>query len=271
MAGNKKTGLGTESRLLTDVLQEAGEVAMRFFSRDPVVRQKSDSTPVTEADFAVDRHIRRRLLGGFPDDGWISEESVRQASGDQGRAWIVDPIDGTRAFVRERDDWCISIALVQSGCPILAGILHVTKGDLYLAQAGGGTTLNGQLVAVSKTTRVNGAKIVAYQHALGREEWPRSWPELQYRKLNSMALRLASVASGENDAVVTLSRKSDWDLAAGDLLVQEAGGNITDFAGRRFIYGGEVLRKPNIVAAGKPLHSALLDRTAEWPVEDDGD
>jgi myo-inositol-1(or 4)-monophosphatase len=263
---NRQPEIADVQAALHDVLREAGEVALKFFGRDPVVQMKKDNTPVTEADFAVDRHINKRLRDLSPGYGWISEESQTEPARDTSRTWIVDPIDGTRAFVRERDDWCISIGLIEDGEVILAGIYQPRGDDLYEACRGFGATLNGRPASVSSNRKIDGCRMIAYREALSRPEWPEPWPEMTYGHLNSMALRLAKVASGASDAVVTLSGKSDWDLAAGDLLVQEAGGKITDFGGQLFQYGGDVLRKPDIVAAGRYLHPDLVERTRNWPL-----
>jgi len=256
---------GIQATLHT-VLREAGDVALTYFGRDPVVQTKKDNTPVTEADYAVDRHINTRLREACPGFGWISEESQTEPARKTSRMWIVDPIDGTRAFVNERDDWCVSIGLVEDGDVILAGIYQPCTDDLYEARRGFGATLNGQQASVSGKRSVDGCRVIAYKQALARPEWPEPWPDMTYGHLNSMALRLANVASGASDAVVTLSGKSDWDLAAGDLLVQEAGGKITDFGGQPFRYGGDELRKPDIVAAGRFLHPDLVARTRNWPL-----
>ncbi len=266
MPASSEADIADVQAALHKVLREAGEVALKFFGRNPVVQTKEDNTPVTEADFAVDRHINTRLREVCPGYGWISEESHAEPALKSSRTWIVDPIDGTRAFVRERDDWCISIGLVENGEVILAGIYQPRTGDIYEAHRGYGATLNGRPASVSPKRKIEGCRVIAYEQALSRPEWPEPWPDMTYSHLNSMALRLANVASGDSDAVVTLSGKSDWDLAAGDLLVQEAGGKITDFGGQPFRYGGDVLRKPDIVAAGKFLHPGLVERTRNWPL-----
>ncbi len=260
--------LGAEQTLLHDILREAGDIALKHFRQSIAVTTKDDNTPVTEADFAVDRHLKKRLLEAFPDYGWVSEESQTEPDRETGRVWVVDPIDGTRAFVHDRDDWCVSVALVENGSPVLAGIYRACTDDMYEARITAGATLNNKPMKVTARRKPDGCRVVAYEDALRRPEWHEPWPEMSYQKLNSMALRLAVVASGDCDAVVTLSGKSDWDLAAGDLLVHEAGGKITDFSGQPFDYGGAFLRKPNIVAAGSLLHSDLLDRTKKWSQSD---
>ncbi len=265
MPDSRQSTTAEAQAALHEVLREAGEVALRYFGRDPIVKTKKDNTPVTEADIAVDRHIYARLRAACPGYGWISEESQTEPAHKTNRTWIVDPIDGTRAFVRKRDDWCVSIGLVEDGKVILAGIYQPRTDDLYEARLGYGAILNGHPARVSPKRKIKGCRVIAYKEALSRPEWPEPWPDMTYGHLNSMALRLANIASGASDAMITLSGKSDWDLAAGDLLVQEAGGKITDFGGQPFQYGGDVLRKPDIIAAGKYLHPGLVDRTRNWP------
>lgn len=243
----------------------AGECALSFFRKDPKSWTKSGGTPVTEADLAADAVLRRELAAaGKSDYGWISEESPRRHQATTGRCWIVDPIDGTRAFLRGEEDWAVCAALVENGRPLVACIFQPARARLYEAAIGGGAQLNGEPLKASPRRRLQGCRMIGYRDAFKSGRWGKPWPPMQVRPVNSMALRLAMVASAEADATLTINAKSDWDLAAADLLVQEAGGKITDFAGRPFSYGGAETRKPDVTASGPALSDALLTRTRRW-------
>jgi len=258
------TALGAERDVLCAAIHQAGETALDYFRDDNKVTKKQDNTPVTEADFASDRVLRDRLLSAFPDYGWISEESAQQTGRHNNRTWIVDPIDGTRAFVRGHEDWCISAALIDGDRPVLAAIFLPCSDDLYLATFGGGASLNGHPLQTSGRSDVAGCRMIGYQDLFRSRKWAKRWPTMTIESYNSMAVRMARVAQGHGDATLTVNAKSDWDLAAADLLVQEAGGIVTDIWGEPFRYGRSPLRKPNVLASGAMLHGNLVDLSRGW-------
>ncbi|HXK54026.1 MAG TPA: 3'(2'),5'-bisphosphate nucleotidase CysQ [Hyphomicrobiales bacterium] len=251
---------GAEMALLEEAVRAAAKVAMGFFGKDPKSWKKDkDNSPVSEADLATDEVLRRLLTAARPGFGWISEESAHKPPAEgEDRMWIVDPIDGTRGFLGGRPEWAVSAALVQGRRP-LAGIVFNPAADrLYAATTGGGAFLNGRPIKAPPGGSLTGARMLAYDGALRDGRWSRPWPEMQIERVNSIAYRLCLVASGDFDASISTSPKSDWDLAAADLIVHEAGGRVTAFNGASFVYNRHAFRHPNVVCAGTVLHERLL-------------
>ncbi len=243
---------------LADAVQEAGALAMRKFRTPFKTWTKNQSSPVSEVDIELDELLHRRLAAHDPGYGWLSEETTDDpARLDTRRVWIVDPIDGTRGFIAGMPDWTVVAALVEDGRPVTAAVYAPVDGELFLAEAGKGTTLNGVPIAASggetlAGVRANGAKRRLETLATivpGIEILPR---------LNSLALRLARVAQGRFDLVFSAGQSRDWDLAASDLLVQEAGGLLTDWDGRTLVYNRPEPVHGPLMAAGRARHAALL-------------
>jgi len=248
--------------LLADVMAEAGKLALGFFKRNLDHWKKSDNTPVTEADIAVNQLLNQRLLAARQDYGWLSEETEDDTSRlSKKRVWVVDPIDGTRAFLRGRNDWTISVAVVENGKSISAAVLHPTSAMLFTAVAGGGAYVNEKPIATTDAQNLLNCRMAANSGAFRPELWHTPWPEMTITSYNSMALRLCHVAQGREDATVTIRSKSDWDLAAAALLVQEAGGRITSTDGKPLIYNGIHPVHDTIAAAGSRLHNILMQQS----------
>ncbi len=247
--------------LLETVIREAGLLALKYFKTDFNHWKKEDRTPVSEADIAVDQLLKQRLLSASGDYGWLSEETEddRHRLNKQ-RVWVVDPIDGTRAYLRGRDDWTISVALVENGKPVIAAVLHPTSQMLFTAVAGAGAYVNKKPISTTPAQNLQHCRMAANTGAFRPALWQSPWPEMTITSYNSMALRLAHVAQGHEDATVTIRSKSDWDLAAADLLVQEAGGRVTTLDGRPLVYNGIHPVHENIAAAGPTLHKILMQQ-----------
>ena len=252
---------------LAAVLREAGAIALKTFRMPLKTWLKAHASPVSEADIAVDDYLRERLAGAQSGCGWLSEESVQDRASAEARAlWIVDPIDGTRAYLAGQSDWAISAALVADGRPLLAGVFAPVSDELFLAVAGGGATRNGSPMAASRGSaladiRVSGPKRLV--RALATTE-PRI---TVVPRIGSLALRLVRVAEGAIDIAFAGGNSHDWDLAGADLLVHEAGGAITDLAGRGLTYNRPDLSHGTLMAAGVARHAALVALTREWRVE----
>lgn len=247
--------------LLTFVIREAGQLALGYFRKDFDHWKKKDNTPVTEADLAVNQFLKQRLLAMRPDYGWLSEETEDDAARlKKQRVWVVDPIDGTRAFLRGSEDWTISVAIVENGKSIAGAILHPISALLFTAIAGGGATVNQKPISTTPVKNLLHCRMAANTGAFKPEYWQTPWPEMKITSYNSMALRLCHVAQGQEDAAVTISSKSDWDLAAASLLVQEAGGRVTTLTGKPLIYNGIHPVHENIAASGSALHDVLMQQ-----------
>lgn len=252
------TGFDADLELVRDAAREAGELAMRYFRRDPQVWMKAGNSPVTEGDLAVDRLLRDRLSAARPDYGWLSEETADSPKRlSAARTFVVDPIDGTRGFIAGSDEWCVSVAVVEAGRPV-AGVLDCpVKKEVYAARAGGGAVCNGKAIAVREPAdepRVGGPK--ALIEAMP-EPSRRHFVSVSY--IPSLAYRLALVAAGRIDATFIKASSHDWDLAAADLILAEAGGMILDRQGETPFYARRETRHGTLVAGS----GLLLDEMAQ--------
>lgn len=253
--------LETDARLIRAVITEAGEMAAQLATRGLKGWDKSPNNPVSEADLAVDDLIKRRLCGSRPDYGWLSEETAdNPARLECARVWVVDPIDGTRAFLKGRDGWCVSIALVEHGVPVLGALNAPARGLLFTARAGHGATLNGARIQASGATMLDGIRMLAAQDMFNPRFWPEPWPAMQVSSANSIALRLGLVAAGEGDVALALSPKSEWDVAAAQLILEEAGGRLTTQTGAVPRYNQLEPVVPMLVASAPGLHAEVLGR-----------
>jgi len=253
---------------LAAVMREAGEIALASSKRAFKHWTKEGDSPVSEADIAVNDFLVTHLPPLRPDAGWLSEETeddlVRTSSG---AVWIVDPIDGTRAFIQGRTDWSIAVALVEDTRPVVAAIYAPVTNEMFLGARESGATLNGTPVRASAGDTLNGARLAGPQSYL---KWLTQMNSrvLPQPKIHSLALRLARVAAGELDAALASRNSHDWDLAAADLMIHEAGGTLSDFSGHALRYNQAETKHGSLIAAGIDRHRALIelvrDRTAEF-------
>jgi myo-inositol-1(or 4)-monophosphatase len=255
--------LAADFHLLQQAVTEAGKVALSYFCRDIEVKRKLDGSEVSEADLAVDLALKRALGDSRPSYGWLSEETEDTVRRLERRfVWMVDPIDGTNAFLRRVPEWTISAALVEDGSPMAGVVFNPAKQEFFHALRGEGAFLNGAPILVSDRSSLEGARIIASGGLFKKRVWTEPWPGVQSRWVNSVAYRLALVAAGTADATLSLSAKSEWDLAAGVLLVEEAGGTVTDHHGHALRFNRPVPRFPSLVAAPPRLHAKLIERTS---------
>ncbi len=245
---------------LPAIMREAGALALRTF-RDGALRSwlKEKSSPVSEADIAVNDFLHQHLRAEVPQAGWLSEETEDAASRMHTDAvWIVDPIDGTRAYIEGLTNWTIAVALAEAGRPAVAALYAPATDEMFLAAAGAGATLNGKRLQTNSSDTLDGANIAGPRSTLARlrELQPQIVAE---PKIHSLALRFARVAQGALDAAFASRNSHDWDLAAADLLVHEAGGALTDFAGHVLTYNRAEPVHGSLVAAGLARHKVLVN------------
>lgn len=243
---------------------EAGTIAMDLFRLGSATAartwSKSGGSPVTEADIGVDTFLRIRLSELLPEAAWLSEETVDDAQRLSHRyVWVVDPIDGTRAFMQGSPDWAVCVALLDQGAPIL-GIVHAPACNAtYRALAGGGATCNGEAIHASSAGSLAGARIAGPKPML---EALAQFEDFEaVGRIPSLALRLTRIADGTIDAGLISPDARDWDLAAADLVLSEAGGRLTDGEGRPVVYNREIPVHGMLAASnGKlavPLQAAI--------------
>jgi myo-inositol-1(or 4)-monophosphatase len=253
--------------LLVVAVREAGALALKTFRGELKSWTKGGTSPVSEADLAVDALLRERLLA-IHDVGWLSEETdddpARLGETD---VWVVDPIDGTRAYLAGLPDWAISAALVSGGRPIVAALYAPVTDELFLSIAGRGATVNGTPIETSVGDQLAGATFSGAKRRL--DSLAAVEPRIEsVPRVPSLALRLARVATGALDGTFAAPNSHDWDLAAADLLVHEAGGLLTTLTGQSVIYNRTHPVHEALVAAGRARHAVLLglirDRLAEF-------
>ncbi|MCV0429860.1 MAG: 3'(2'),5'-bisphosphate nucleotidase CysQ [Roseibium sp.] len=256
-------GPAEDLKLLEAAARQAGALALEYFGRDPETWLKGNRSPVSEADLAVDLFLTDQLRSARPDYGWLSEETADDPSRlDCARVFIVDPIDGTRAFLAGGDEWTVSVAVVEDGRPIAGAVFCPRRDEMFVARSGGGSWLNGNRVHVSEHATVSGATLSG-PHSIVANKDVLAAGFIGTGILRSLAYRLTMVAAGRIDVGTARGGPSDWDLAAADLLVQEAGGKLTDLSGRSLIYNRAKTGHPALIATSSTLFEparAVLDR-----------
>jgi myo-inositol-1(or 4)-monophosphatase len=252
--------LQQQAARLADGVREAGALALSMFKTPLKSWTKGEAlSPVSAADIAVDVLLRERLTGDGTAIGWLSEESVDDpARLDARYVWIVDPIDGTRAYIAGLPNWAVSAALVENGRPVAACLYAPVTDEFFTAGVGEGAKRNGVAITVTPGAELVQARIAAPRKFLDRLQAVAP-PFVIMPRTHSLALRLARVAEGTFDAAVAGGSSHDWDLAAADLLVHEAGGALTSFGGGTVTYNRPVPRHGMLVAAGRDRHAALIE------------
>jgi myo-inositol-1(or 4)-monophosphatase len=247
----------SDAQLLEAAVREAGALAQTLFRQQVRKWNKPDGSPVSEADVAVDRLLKARLQGLRPTYGWLSEETPDHESRlDCERIWIADPIDGTRSFISGGDRWCIGAALIAQGRPVLAAVYRPVTEHYYMAQSGSGAFLNGVRIHVGTRDSLGGARLAGSRKALSRFA---SRDIVADTNLDvPLLLRLCRVAGGETDGAYAPGNKNDWDLAAGDLLVHEAGGCVTALDGSDYIYNRRQTYQAGLVAGNHAVHRDMM-------------
>jgi myo-inositol-1(or 4)-monophosphatase len=243
-------------QLISEAARIALGIAAAHFGKSPETWSKDGGSPVSVADIEVDQFLRKMLLAARPDYGWVSEETaddpIRMT---RRRIFVVDPIDGTRAFIAGDRNWCVSIAIVENGLPT-AGVLAGPSADgFYAAHRGGGATLEGKPMRLSQSQ--DRAQLLI---AGPKKGFPLTYPanSVVVPRIPSLALRIARVASGEVDLACAGANSHEWDIAAADLILSEAGGRLTDVEGNGVRYNREALSQRALIAAKRELHSGLL-------------
>ena len=250
--------------LILEAAQEAGALARDIRRKGLEVEYKADdNSPVTNADLAADRLLTERLRQARPDYGWLSEETADAKDRlTCRRIFVVDPIDGTRAFLKGRPWWSVAIAVVEDGLPIAGAVFAPEVGELYGAALGQGATRNGESIRHSAVNGLEDCRMVGDPIVFGHWSWPRPWPAMRIEQRSSTAYRMCLVAAGEFDAAVAPVRKSDWDVAAGDLIAREAGCFVGDHNGLGFRYNLARPSQASLICATPGLAPLILERVS---------
>jgi myo-inositol-1(or 4)-monophosphatase len=248
--------------LVHQTTREAGAMARGFFRQGAQstarMWSKAGGSPVTEADVAVDAFLKVRLSQALPEAGWLSEETADDPSRLGRRlVWIVDPIDGTRAFIAGHPDWSVAVALLDEGRPVVGVVYAPAHDAFYEAERGAGARLNGAPIRVSARDTLPGIRVAGPKPQVERLE-RQAGPVHRVERIPSLALRLVRVADGSIDAGLVSSDSRDWDLAAADLILAEAGGQVSDLEGRPLRYNRPDPIHGELLAASRRLHPTLI-------------
>ena len=260
---NKETGyLEKEKQHALTAAREAGAIIRAVYSTNYTVDYKDSrgNSPVTIADRDANHKIHEILQGGFPAYGWLSEETVDSpARLSRRRVWVVDPMDGTKEFIQKIPEFAVSIALVEDGVPILGVIYNPPLDQMYWAVRGQGAWCGEQPLRVSPLARLTEATILSSRSETKRGEWDAFKNAFKTRPTGSIAYKLSLIGSGEADATFTLVPKNEWDICAGVLLVEEAGGKVSNLDGTPVAFNQPKTLLPGLIASNTLLHEQILE------------
>jgi myo-inositol-1(or 4)-monophosphatase len=258
--------LARDAALLTKTVREAGALALSLFRTELKNWIKGTSSPVSEADIAVNDLLEQKLRSATPDYGWLSEESADdEARLGKRLTWIVDPIDGTRSYLAGREDWCVSVALVEDASPVLAAVYAPASEEFFFAARKRGATRNDVPVQATSGTDLDFARVAGPKPLVQRLSEPEGEISLHPR-IGSLALRLCRVAHGALDAAFAGGNSHDWDLAAANLIVQEADGKMTALSGDVITYNRREVAHGVLVAAGRDRHARIVEHFRNHPL-----
>ncbi|MBR0552881.1 3'(2'),5'-bisphosphate nucleotidase CysQ [Stakelama marina] len=248
----------TLSDRVREIAAEAGALALSRWRTDFRRWEKSPGNPVCEVDIEIDRLLRDRLGTLLPDAGWLSEETKDNADRlGAARVWVVDPIDGTRDYIRGREGWAVSIALVDHGRPVIGVLDAPARDEHWHAEAGKGSYRGAHRLTASARSELVGARVPA-------DQLPKADRDLvAVAKPNSIALRIAMVAAGEADLVATVRWGHEWDVAAAVLIAQQAGAEVSDALGQPLRFNAPEARAFGVLATAPAIHDAAVARLAE--------
>ncbi len=258
--------LARDAALLKHSVREAGALALSLFRTELKNWTKGASSPVSEADIRVNDLLENRLRSATPDYGWLSEESADDESRLGKRlVWIVDPIDGTRGYLAGREDWCVSVALVEDTVPVLAAVFAPASEEFFFAARGQGAARNHVPVHATSGTELDFSRVAGPKPLV--ERLNRTSDEVVlHPRIGSLALRLCRVAQGSLDAAFAGGQSRDWDLAAANLIVQEANGNMTALSGDSILYNRREVTHGVLVAAGRDRHARIVEHFRQRPL-----
>jgi myo-inositol-1(or 4)-monophosphatase len=243
---------------LAEIASEAGRIALGRCQTDYQRWEKEPGHPVCEIDLMVDDFLREQLAALDPEAGWLSEETADESDRiERSRVWVVDPIDGTRDFLRGRPGWSVSVALVEDRAVRYGVLAAPMRDELWIAEAGKGAWRNGRRLQVSGRTSFSGSRVPA-------DSLPSVDADLvPVAKPNSIALRIAMVAAGEADLLATLRWGSEWDIAAAVLIAEEAGATVTGALGQPLTFNSPDARAFGVLATTPAIHEAAIERLRE--------
>lgn len=240
--------LKSEMQVLLNAIQEAGQAVIQARHEGFTSSYKINNDPLTTADLLSNQILKDRLLNAFPTDGWLSEETTDNLDRlNYKRIWIVDPIDGTREFIKGIPEYAVSVALVENGIPIVSAVYNPAKNELFYAIKDQGAWFNHDPIKCQASSQ-DKLKILASRTEIANGDWQQFLKINEIKPMGSIAYKLALIAAGFADSTFSLSPKCEWDIAAGVLLVREAGGLVTDKYKNNFVFNQLNTRVNSIIA-----------------------
>ncbi len=260
--------LEPELKSVKYAVYKAAEAIMQIAKESYKTARQVDRTVLTTADLESDRILKDILLGEFGDYGWLSEEtSDDQSRLEADRVWIVDPIDGTREFVMHNPEFVVSVALVEHGHPVLGVIYNPSTDDCYEAVTGCGTKLNGRPI-FSKHVFEGKPKVEVSRSDIEKGRFAAFDGLIDLRPCGSIAYKMARLAAGETDATVSVTPKNEWDIAAGVILITEAGGRVTDLSGKPYLFNQQDTLVNGVIAASNQAYDRICSIIDDVPVQE---
>ena len=239
-------------------MSAAGDIAMQYFKSENQVWMKPGDSPVSQADFAVNEYLEKHLLVARPDYGWMSEETEdTKARLEKQRIFVVDPIDGTRGFINGSDKWCISVAIVENGKPVVGVLQCPVLDEQYCAVAGVNTTLNGNDISVTRSSKIK--QVTGSQKINDLVNASLKGEVAAKQFIPSLAYRIAMVANAQIDVAFARPGAHEWDIAAADLILSNAGGALVDLQGNTLEYNCKNLRREALLATPVELQNSAIE------------
>lgn len=258
--------------LLTEAARLAGMIALDRRRDGLDIQTKPGGSPVTDGDLAVNDFLMDGLRAARPDYGWLSEETSDDPDRlTRRRTFVIDPIDGTVAYIKNRPWWTVALTVVEDGEPVAAVVHAPVLNETFCALRGQGASLNGHPIRASDVERLEDASMLADAALLERPIWEEPWPTMRLERRNSIAYRMALVGAGGFDAAIALGAKWDWDVAAGALIATEGGARVSDHGGRPFRFNQPVPQQASLVCAAPGLHPLIIQRCRPIALTDPND
>lgn len=253
--------------LIEAAARDAGAIARAAFGQQFETWSKGDAGPVTEVDLAIDAMLAERLRAARPDYGWLSEETADTTDRlDHATVFIVDPIDGTRAFIAGEPQFCISIGIAHDGAAVLGAVYNPMLDEMFVGGTDIPATRNGAPIQASARAILPDSRLIGRPRFFENgPRWREPWPSLDLEWRLSIAYRLALIAAGAFDGAVMPGYKNEWDTVAGAAILEAAGGRVSDMTGAPLVFNQPDPRAPGCVAAGSDLHPLLIERVRHLP------
>lgn len=257
-----KKSIKNYNKKFEDIIYEAGKIAIDLSSEKSGYWYKSANQPVTSADLAINSFLKNYFKKITPEFGWLSEESDDDRSRFTKKTfWCVDPIDGTRSYINNKPEFVISLALIHNCSPIFGIIFNPKTDEMFIAERGLGAYCNKSRINVSQKVQINDCKVAISNSEKEKIKKYSFFNSLDITSMGSIAYKIALVAKGEIDIALSFTKKSDWDLAAANLILEESGGQISDIQGKKIIYNTDKLTISSVCASNATIHKKIINET----------